>query len=104
MATNGAGALLSREADMEALARLPRAVRDLLNEAPLAISAENAHAIKRRLHLDDDELLNDLKDRIAAVQENATREVYPEHPQLGDLKYDKWPARVRHRIHRKRRA
>lgn len=80
---NGHGVEANRETDMEALALLPRAVRDFLNDAPEAFSAQEFRTMQRRNGLDADELLTHVRDLVHAYQTRTTLKTYGiDHPQL----------------------
>ena len=88
---NGHGVFANREHDMEALAKLPRIVRDFINDAPEAFSAEEFRMMQRRQGLDANELLEHVRDLVHAYQTQQTRRTYgPDHPQLDGDSYDKW--------------
>lgn len=100
MAANGQGVVASREVDLSFYDRLPAELREMLRDAPMALSAEEIDGFRRKL--DAKELAEEIRARVAAVQNVLTNQAYGEdHPQIGATSYGL--KALRHRKHVRRR-
>lgn len=86
MAANGQGVAASREVDLSFYDRLPAELREMLRDAPMALSAQEIDTFRRKL--DDKELAAEIAERIVMAQRSMTRQSYgQDHPQIGATNY-----------------
>ncbi len=100
MNTNGSvGGGYNMAADFAVYDKLPARVREALQDGPFNGSAQSAIALKRSLHLDFDELADELLERYRQIQAVECKKTYGyEHPQA--TQECPWPLNPRMRKRR----